>query len=101
MSTSELDCFVSSFARDRPPRGLEQRSVLIQMGISFFETAGQAAAVALRYPKIGNFVARVELPLGHGICYADTGPPGHLTIWGRPLQLADAIADVRAVSAHA
>lgn len=89
--------FASSFALDRPPRGVEQRLVILQMGISMFERASQAAGVARRFPAIGGWLARVQLREGAGTCVARTGPPGHLTVWGRPLQLVEAVVDIRPV----
>jgi hypothetical protein len=91
----------SSCALARPPRGWEQRSALIHMGLSMFEQPGQAAATARRFPIIGGFVARVHLTAEHGFGTADTGPPGHRTVWGRPLQLMEAVVDISSVDEHA
>jgi hypothetical protein len=93
--------FTSSFALDRPPRGWEQRSVVIQMGLSMFERTSQAASTARRFPIIGSFVARVRLTPNLGFGTADTGPPGHVTVWGRPLQLVAAVVDISSVDEHA
>jgi hypothetical protein len=85
--------FMSSFARHRPPRGWESRNVLIQMGLSTFERRDSAEAVARRFPIIGDHVARLVLRHGRGFAYAYTGTRGHVTIWGRPLQLLAAVIE--------
>lgn len=33
---------------------------------------------------LGNFVAAVELREEEGIWLAETGPEGHIAVWGRP-----------------
>jgi hypothetical protein len=88
-----LASFVSSFARHRPPRGWESRNVLIQMGLSTFQRRDRAEAVARRFPIIGDHVARLVLEQGWGFAYAHTGPRGHVTVWGRPLQLLAAVIE--------
>jgi hypothetical protein len=55
--------------------------------------------MALRWPKIGTFLAELRLQPDNGFCLADTGRPGHFTLWGRPLQLLDSIADIVDVEA--
>jgi hypothetical protein len=92
------DSFRSNYERDRPPRGWEARNVLIQMGLSMFVREPQAEGTARRFPKIGDHVARVELHPGFGTAYAPTGPPGHMTIWGRPLELVAAVVDIAPIA---
>jgi hypothetical protein len=99
-STEMADRFTSSFARERPPRGLERRSVVVQMGISLFERPEQAAAVAQQFPVIGGFIAVVRTESKYGFCWADTGPPGHMTVWGRRLQSVAGIVDISDVASH-
>jgi hypothetical protein len=99
-STEMADCFRSSFARERPPRRLERRSVVVQMGISLFERPEQAAAVAQQFPAIGGFIALVRMESKYGFCLADTGPPGDMTVWGRPLQFVAGIVDISDVASH-
>jgi hypothetical protein len=85
--------FMSSFSRRRPPRGWESRNVLIQMGLSTFLRLDGAEAVATRFPVIGDHVACLVLRHGCGFAFAHTGPRGHVTIWGRPLQLLAAVIE--------
>jgi hypothetical protein len=89
-----VESFVSSYERGSPPRGWEARNVLIQMGLSTFWRREQAEATARRFPVIGDHVARLVLRHGSGFAYARTGSRGHVTIWGRPLQLVEAVADI-------
>jgi hypothetical protein len=88
-----VESFTSSYQRGSPPRGWETRNVLIQMGLSAFWRREHAEELARRFPVIGDRVARLELQHGWGFAYARTGSRGHMTIWGRPLQLVNAVAD--------
>lgn len=94
------ECFCSSFALDCPPRGWAAQSSVIHMALSMFEAPVQAAATARRFPAIGGFIARVRLTADHGFGVADTGPPGHVSVWGRPLQFVEAVADISNVDEH-
>lgn len=89
-----LDSLRSHYELDREPRGIEQRRAVIHMGISMFKSRESAAAMSRKWPKLGRFVAKVELRACQGFNLAETGPVGHLTIWGRPPQLAQAIAEI-------
>ncbi len=64
------------------------------MGLSMYLTQEMAMETARRYPKIGRFIARLRLGPGYGFNLAPTHQPGHLTVWGRPLQLKEAVADI-------
>jgi hypothetical protein len=94
-----LESFRSNYELDRPPRGIEGRIAVIQMGISMFRRRGQAEGLARRFPVIGDQIARMSLTGGRGFAYADTGPVGHMTVWGRPVQLVEAIVDIKPVTA--
>lgn len=89
-----LSSLRSHYERDLPPRGYERRLAVIHMGLSVFSSQDAARAMALRWPKIGRFLAEMQLEPGSGFCLADTGRPGHSTLWGRPLQLRDSIVDI-------
>ncbi len=94
-----LDSLRSHYERGAPPRGYERRLAAIHMGLSVFSTPAAAKAMALKWPVIGMFVAELDLKPGNGFCLADTGQPGHWTLWGRPLQLLGSIADIVHVEA--
>jgi hypothetical protein len=88
------ESFMSNFATGKHPRGPENRSATIQMGLSMYEQSSQAEGTARLYPAIGQYVARLLVTAGHGINLASTGQVGHWTVWGGPDQLVGAVADV-------
>jgi hypothetical protein len=54
--------------------------------------------MARRRPdRIGTHIATIPLEPGHGVCIADTGGPGHWSVWGVPSQLVAFVADVETV----
>jgi hypothetical protein len=68
------------------------------MAVSMFEDPDVVVMQARRRPdRVGTHIARIEMQPGHGVCVADTGGPGHWSIWGIPAQLADFVANVTAV----
>jgi hypothetical protein len=77
-----IDSFRSHYERGAPPRGLEQRSAIIHLGISTYRSPSQAVGTARRFPAIGTHVARLLLPSAKGFNFADTAHPGHVTVWG-------------------
>lgn len=92
-----LDSFRSKYELGSRPRGLEVEAALIQMGLSMYLHADMAATTARCWPGIGNRIAELRLEPDRGLCYAATGRPGHITTWGRPLQLLGCVADILAV----
>ncbi len=89
-----LDAFRSSFDLGAEPRKFEKRSALIHMGISTFRTRERAVDMAVRWPKLGQFTAELNLKPENGHVFALTGQTGHVTVWGRPLQLVSEIVDI-------
>lgn len=89
-----LDTFRSNYERDARPRGIEIELALIHFGLSMYLEREMAAATARRWPRLGCHLAGVELRPGNGFCWAHTAQPGHITVWGRPLQLLSCIADI-------
>ncbi|HEY2536542.1 MAG TPA: hypothetical protein VGI24_06115 [Solirubrobacteraceae bacterium] len=77
-----LDSFRSNYELGAPPRGLEYESTLIHLGLSMYREVEMAIATALRWPRIGQYVAEVQLKPNNGFCYAATAQRGHLTVWG-------------------
>lgn len=89
-----LDSLRSNYELGALPRGLEIESALIHLGLSMYRKIEMAAATAQRWPQIGQRIAEVHLQPEHGFCYADTAQSGHITIWGRPLQLLACVVDI-------
>jgi hypothetical protein len=91
-----LRSFESSYERGVAPRPAspEEAFRAIYMGISVFERCGQAMAVARRFPRIGSYVAQLDLSADEGFSFARWGPKGHLTVWGAPAKLASAVVKV-------
>jgi hypothetical protein len=73
---------------------METYAAIIHMGLSMFDQYEQAAKLARAIPKLGDFIATVELIPGLGTCIAKTSRPGHWTVWGRPEQLLECVAGV-------
>jgi hypothetical protein len=94
---SMLDAFRSNYELDARPRGLEVESAIIHFGLSMYLRPELAAGTARRWPRIGRHLAEVRLKPNNGFCWAHTAQPGHITVWGRPLQLFACIADILAV----
>jgi hypothetical protein len=89
-----LNSLRSSYEMERPPRGVELSASVIHRGISVFYEVGRARATAQRWPKLGDYIARIQLHPGNGFNYAVTGQPGHLTLWGDPVKLSEATVDI-------
>ncbi len=92
-----VDSFRSHYELGLPPRRAEQRAAVIHMGLSTYRTVSQARGTAIRFPAIGTHLARLQLQPGRGVSFADTGHPGHVTVWGDPLTLTRSIVDIQPV----
>ncbi|MGI8558861.1 MAG: hypothetical protein ACR2ND_11240 [Solirubrobacteraceae bacterium] len=92
-----LDSFRSHYELGAPPRRHERRSTIIHMGLSTYRSAPQAVGTARRFPRIGSHVAQLRLVPDEGFNFADTGHPGHVTVWGDPFSLARSVIDIQIV----
>ena len=88
-----LDSLRSHYEIGWHPRGAPRPAVL-HMGLSMFRTPEKARGTAWKWPVMGEFVAELELTSGNGFNLADTGAPGHVTVWGDPMWLRDAVVDI-------
>jgi hypothetical protein len=91
-----LDDFRSNYEK-RPSkvRRLDAHATVIQMALSTWIQPDVAVRLARRLPReLGEYVARLEIQAGEGVCVAESGPATHRSIWGRPLQLAAFVTDV-------
>jgi hypothetical protein len=92
-----IESFMSHYELGRPPRRLEIGFTVIYMGVSCWRSRNGAVGLAQAFPKIGAHVARLELRQGNGFNVAATSGQDHLTVWGDPVKLAGAVADVTPV----
>ena len=81
------DDWRSHYELGEKPRKSEVVSALDHMGLSLWESPEPLRALAGRYPQLGTFIVEVEVRGDLGIWLAETGPPGHFTLWGRPADL--------------
>jgi hypothetical protein len=74
----------SNYELNAKPRNAEILSALDHMSLSLWADAGAAVAISEQYGRrLGSFLAEVVLSPDFGIWFAETGPPGHLAVWGR------------------
>jgi hypothetical protein len=92
-----LNSFKSNYELSDPPRRVERDAAVIHMGISTYLTSRAATETALRFPKLGDYIARLLLGAGQGVNLAQTGHPGHLTVWGDPVKLLESVVDTTSV----
>jgi hypothetical protein len=92
-----LNSLRSHYELSEEPRKVERRSTVIHMGISVYVNSNDAVRTARRWPRLGDYVAHLELRSDMGFNFAHTGQPGHLTIWGEPVKLRDAAVDIETV----
>jgi hypothetical protein len=90
-----LNSLRSHHELSQEPRHVERSSRLIHLGISAYVERRVATDTAIRFPKIGAWVAQLRLGHGYGFNYAQTGHRHHLTIWGDPIKLADSLVDIK------
>ncbi len=92
------DSFRSHYEMGHPPRKIEVGFAVIHMGVSCWRSESAARGLATAFPKIGSWIARLELPSGKGLnvnaAATSAGGAQHLTIWGDPVKLALSVADV-------
>lgn len=66
------------------------------MALSMWTSRDQAAQLSRRFPRqLGEHVAQLEVQPREGVCVAESGRTGHRSVWGRPLQLAAFVIEVR------
>lgn len=93
-----IHALASNYEAGRSPHPADLRATVLHMAISGFEHPDVLLRLARKRPdRVGTHIVTLELQSDHGICVADTGSPGHWSIWGTPAQLLDLVADVHEV----
>jgi|tagenome__1003787_1003787.scaffolds.fasta_scaffold20873999_2 hypothetical protein len=101
-----VDCFRSNAEKGKAPRGREARQPLIHAGLSAFKTKEQAIDRQRRIvatlkpgeaPRIGRYVATVDLH-GPTASYEDRNEPdGHMTVWAEASTAARSVIDIERI----
>jgi hypothetical protein len=87
--------FTSNAARGRPLPDPSAETRRLWAGVSVNATEAQARRRARRYPALGAWIARLELPEGAPVQAARTTRiPGHHTLWGDPAVLLRCVVAV-------
>jgi hypothetical protein len=81
-----LDSLRSHYELGHHPPG-PPRPAVLHMGLSMYRDMVDAIGTARRWPVIGEHLATLVLWAGRGFNIADTGHPGHVTVWGDPESL--------------
>lgn len=81
------DDWRSHYERGEAPRKSEISSALDHMGLSLWDRPEPLMALSNQYPQLGKFLAEVRIDGELGVWFAETGPEGHYTVWGRPADL--------------
>ena len=67
-------------------------------GISVFASEHQAREQARRFPRLGRFIATIEVPDNELLTFERTGErPGHYTLWGPAETLAQCVVHMARV----
>ena len=90
--------FLSHQARGIVPRSNDPETLRLHAGISVMDSEEGARALARRYPRMGRFIARLDIPDDNPFVYEKTGAAGHYTLWGLPLVLRAYVAAVTPVA---
>lgn len=93
-----LDSFRSHYELSEEPRRVERRWTIMHMGISVYRTSERAIETALTWPRLGHYIARLELRPEMGFNYAHTGHAGHLTLWADPVKLREVTTHITIAS---
>ncbi len=93
--------FYSNFSRHIPRRGPELTDEDEYHGVSVYDTHETARDRVDRQPKLGAYIARLEITPDLPVRMKSTpdyGGAGHWTLWARPSVLLAAVRDVVRVS---
>ena len=92
--------FRSHEARGRPvPPGASEGSRRLWSGISVYDTEDRARQTALDYPRLGTFIAEIDIP-DEGSIHVErtTNSLGHYTLWGEAATIMARVVAVRPIT---
>lgn len=90
--------FLSQSALRNPPRQASGDTTRLWESISVYENEGQASATANRYPKLGAFIAELEIDESSHIHFERTTLSlGHHTLWGEAIAICACVRRVMPV----
>jgi hypothetical protein len=91
--------FTSNAARGRPfPPNLHPDLHWLWDGLSAYEHADQALALAARSPRIGRYLATLNMTRSEEVRWLrTTASAGHYTIWGAPEELLKCVVSVNPI----
>jgi hypothetical protein len=93
--------FRSHEARGRPvPPGAPEESRRLWSGISVYDTEERARQTARDYPRLGAYIAELDIPEGGTVrAQRTTKSLGHYTLWGDAVAMLACVVAVRRVAA--
>lgn len=84
----------------RLPPGAPEETRRLWSGISVYETAERARQTALDYPRLGTYIAVLDIPEEGPIgAERTTNSLGHYTLWGDAVTMLACVVAVRPVAA--
>jgi len=95
------DDFTSNYAKGRPPRGTERDFPAVHRSISVFARREEALAVQRAYPRLGGWIAELEVDdadeeiVVHGP--SPQSRSSHHSLEGAPAAFLQRVREVRAV----
>lgn len=64
-------------------------------GVSVYDTIAAARAIVARFPRIGGFIAELDIRNGGPVLFEQTGDdPNHYDLWGEPDDVLAAVTQV-------
>ena len=89
---------MSQAALERVPRRDDPERQRLWRGISVYDNEQRARVVALRYPRLGPYIAELSVEEGGLESERTTLSAGHYTLWGDPSAILGCVKRVVEVS---
>ena len=82
----------------KPPRGATSRLLEMWSGVSTYDSKEAARAWAVQRPRLGRFIATLQIEDGAAIRIEKTGnDPHHYDLWGDPAEMLARVVAVETV----